>query len=89
MKITWDEPKRLANLEKHGIDFADLDASFLESAIALSAKPSTTGRERFRLIGEMNGVLIVAAIVSPLGTEAISVISLRPASKEERELYGS
>jgi uncharacterized DUF497 family protein len=86
MKITWDEPKRLANLEKHGID---LDASFLESAIALSAKPSTTGRERFRLIGEMNGVLIVAAIVSPLGTEAISVISLRPASKEERELYGS
>ena len=25
MKIVWDEPKRLANLDKHGLDFADLN----------------------------------------------------------------
>jgi len=24
MKVLWDEPKRLANLDKHGLDFADL-----------------------------------------------------------------
>jgi hypothetical protein len=23
MKIFWDEPKRLANLDKHGLDFRD------------------------------------------------------------------
>jgi uncharacterized DUF497 family protein len=25
MKILWDEPKRLANIKKHGLDFADLN----------------------------------------------------------------
>lgn len=35
MKYEWDEAKRLANLRKHGIDFADIpivfdgDVSFL------------------------------------------------------------
>ena len=24
MKIIWDEPKRQANIEKHGLDFADV-----------------------------------------------------------------
>lgn len=24
MKIVWDEPKRLANVERHGLDFQDL-----------------------------------------------------------------
>jgi uncharacterized protein len=29
MLIFWDEPKRLANIDKHGFDFAGLDeASF-------------------------------------------------------------
>jgi uncharacterized protein (DUF4415 family) len=28
MKIVWDEPKRLANLDKHGLDFADLNEAF-------------------------------------------------------------
>jgi uncharacterized DUF497 family protein len=28
VKIVWDEPKRLANLEKHGLDFADLDEAY-------------------------------------------------------------
>jgi len=28
MKIVWDEPKRLANIEKHGLDFAALDDEF-------------------------------------------------------------
>jgi uncharacterized DUF497 family protein len=29
MQIVWDEPKRLANLDKHGLDFADLNETFL------------------------------------------------------------
>jgi uncharacterized DUF497 family protein len=30
MKIVWDEPKRLANLDKHGLDFADLNETFFD-----------------------------------------------------------
>ncbi|WP_448952146.1 BrnT family toxin [Labrys neptuniae] len=88
MIITWDEPKRAANLVKHGLDFADVEEGFdFETALVLLAKPSKTGRQRLRMIGEMNGVLLVAMIVSPLGTEALSIVSLRPASDKERELY--
>jgi uncharacterized protein len=28
MRIVWDEPKRLANLAKHGLDFQELDHGF-------------------------------------------------------------
>ena len=35
MKIVWDEPKRLANLDKHGLDFADLNETFFDDALVL------------------------------------------------------
>ena len=44
MLIVWDEPKRKANLAKHGMDFADLDAEFLLDALVIPAKQ---GRVKF------------------------------------------
>ena len=41
MKIVWDEPKRLANLEKHGLDFRDLTEAFFASGLFV---PSKKGR---------------------------------------------
>ena len=38
MKIVWDEPKRLANLEKHGLDFADLTEVFFVRGYFLPSK---------------------------------------------------
>jgi uncharacterized DUF497 family protein len=35
LKIVWDEPKRLANLAKHGLDFADLNETFFDKALVL------------------------------------------------------
>jgi uncharacterized DUF497 family protein len=32
MKVVWDDPKRLTNLAKHGLDFADLDPDFFAAA---------------------------------------------------------
>jgi len=28
MRFVWDEPKRLSNLAKHGLDFADVENGF-------------------------------------------------------------
>jgi uncharacterized protein len=78
MKIVWDERKRLANLAKHNLDFADLDADFFaEAALA----PTDEGR--FVAIGEWAAIAITV-VFRPLGAEAISVISMRPASRKER-----
>jgi uncharacterized DUF497 family protein len=81
VKIVWDEPKRLANLAKHGLDFADLNETFFEKALVL---PSYG--KRWAGIGKnTRGVIVVVFIA--LGREAVSVISMRPASKSERKLY--
>lgn len=88
MTIVWDERKRQANLAKHGLDFVDFARAFdPDTAIVLTARPSRTGRRRLTLVGFWKGALLVAAIVSPLGSEGFSLVSLRPAGKKERALY--
>lgn len=79
MKIVWDEPKRLANLAKHGIDFADIGEGFFEDAMVREANYG-----RYAAIGRLNGV--IAVIFAVLGTEGLSIISARPASRKERKL---
>lgn len=80
MIIVWDEPKRLANLAKHGMDFAELDIEFFASALV---RPAKLGR--FQAIGRhADGTIVV--IFAILGAEAVSMISMRPASVAERRL---
>lgn len=79
MKIVWDEPKRLTNLKKHGLDFGSLTVEFFETSIISPAR-----QDRYLAVGELNGVLAIATVFRPLGSEAISVISMRRASKIER-----
>jgi hypothetical protein len=78
MRIVWDEAKRLTNLAKHGLDFADLDAGFFSEASFGRAD-----KGRFVAVGEWAGIAITV-VFRPLGAEAISVISMRPASRKER-----
>jgi uncharacterized protein len=78
MMIVWDEPKRQANLVKHGLDFADLDETFFDMALV---RPTRSGR--WRGVG-MSTHGVIAVIFFALGAEAISV---RPASRQERKLY--
>lgn len=86
MKIVWDEPKRRTNLATHGLDLADAELFDWDTALVVHGHAGETGRPRFRAIGWL-GQELVALVFSPLGTEAISVISLRRASRRERKLY--
>ncbi|THF59536.1 BrnT family toxin [Ollibium composti] len=79
MEIVWDERKRQRNIAKHGLDFADLSLDFLMTARVLPAM-----HDRLSAIGEFQGRLIIAVVFRPLGTEALAVISMRPASRKER-----
>lgn len=78
MRILWDEPKRLANIDKHGRDFAGLTMEFFAGALV---RPTRDGR--LQAIGRLEGGA-VSVIFRPLGREAISVISMRDASRRER-----
>ena len=37
MRFEWDENKRLANIRKHGFDFADVSSIFDSDTLTLSA----------------------------------------------------
>lgn len=81
MQIIWDEPKRLANLVKHGMDFADLDEVFFANALIAAAR-----KDRWRALGvNVNGV--IAVVFAKYGRQGVSVISMRPASVKERKLF--
>ncbi|MCI5040947.1 MAG: BrnT family toxin, partial [Donghicola eburneus] len=71
-----------SNIEKHGLDFAVLTEDFFENALI---EPSYAGRSI--AIGRVNGKLITVAVFRPLGSEALSVISLRAANSRERKRY--
>ena len=79
MQIVWDEPKRRQNIAKHGLDFASLTLEFFETASIDAAR-----QNRLLAVGELDGVAIVAVIFRPLGSEALSVIYMRRASRSER-----
>lgn len=80
MKIVWDEPKRRTTLAKHGFDFAGLTEEFFARAVSVPAKAG-----RFMAIGELGGT-VVAVVAARLGSEAISIVSMRRADRKERNL---
>jgi uncharacterized DUF497 family protein len=81
IRIVWDERKRQANLAKHGMDFADLDLEFFEEA---DIGPVRDGR--LLAIGRLQG--LIAVVFVTLGTEGLSIVSMRPASIRERRDRG-
>ncbi|TAL78161.1 MAG: hypothetical protein EPN75_11220 [Beijerinckiaceae bacterium] len=81
MEILWDEPKRQINLKARGMDFADVAEGFFENALIVSAKGN-----RYMAIGILDEE-IISVVFRPLGTEALSIISMRHASRKERNAY--
>ena len=69
----------MANISKHGMDFADIDIEFFATATILP-----TREKRLMAIGRIEEIA-VTVIFSRLGTEAISIVSMRPASDKERK----
>jgi uncharacterized DUF497 family protein len=58
-----------------------------ETAVVVPGHAGKGGQSRFRAIGWL-GDELVTLVFSPLGSEAIAVISLRPASRAERKQHG-
>lgn len=81
MQISFDEFKRQLNLTKHGLDFADLDVEYFAEAIVIPAKLG-----RFMAIGILSNDVIATVFVK-LGSQGLSIVSMRPASRKERKAY--
>ena len=86
MSYEWDEAKRLQNLEKHGIDFADAVGA-LEDERALSREDNRAlGEERFIVVG-MDYLGRILTVVCTFRGENARLISARRATAAESGAY--
>lgn len=83
-KFDWDGDKRLSNIEKHGIDFDDVDHVF-EDERSVNYPSSRDGEERFVLVGWLGNRLI--SVVHTLRGDTIRIISARAARPQEKALW--
>ena len=51
MAYEWDPAKNLANLAKHGVDFADAIAVFEDDLALTHPEPDSRGERRFLTLG--------------------------------------
>jgi uncharacterized DUF497 family protein len=85
MRFIWDEPKRQANLNKHGVDFIDAERVFVGPTFTFEDDREDYGEQRWVTLGLL-GVQVVV-IVHTETEEEIRVISMREADNHEQLLF--
>jgi uncharacterized DUF497 family protein len=85
MRFEWDEAKRLANIEKHGIDFADVPPMFAGDVFTIEDQRFEYDETRYITFGLLKFRVIVVAHTDE--GDVIRIISARKATKNEEKLY--
>jgi hypothetical protein len=86
VELEWDGRKAAANLQKHGVDFADA-ALVLEDDLALTLRdPDAHDEERWITMGQDPNQRVLVVIYTWRG-ERIRLISARKATSAERRRY--
>lgn len=84
MEFEFDPAKSASNLEKHGIDFAEVQALW-DDAVRAEIPARTADEPRWLVIGKIADRHWSAVITYREGR--VRIISARRARKEERALY--
>ena len=84
--LVWDEVKRSKNIQKHGFDFTDA-SEVMDSRYRMDVPVVRGGEARIQSFSYALGFLAVLTVVHTGRDGATRVISFRPASNKEREVY--
>ena len=85
MRFEWDEAKRLANIEKHGIDFADVPPLFDRDVFTIEDQRFDYDETRYITFGFLKFRVMVVAHTDD--GEIIRIISARKATQHEEQHY--
>lgn len=85
-ELVWDTAKRVSNLEKHGLDFAQAE-KVLNSPYRLDVETIRQGEKRILSFAYVLGYLAVLTLVHTKRGSVSRIISFRHASTLEREKY--
>ncbi len=86
MRFEWDEEKNQANIQKHGLDFADAAEMFDAPMLTALDDRQDYGEDRWIGIG-MTRSRIAVVVFTERGEDVIRIISMRKALKHERLRY--
>jgi uncharacterized DUF497 family protein len=81
----WDDQKRQANIEKHGIDFADIKPIFTNPIVEFIDNRRDYGEIRTILLGQIKG-RVLCVVYTQRGSIK-RIISARKANKREQRKY--
>ena len=84
MTYEWDEAKSRANLAKHTVSFEAIELFDWDTAVYRAS--DRDGESRTEAIGYIGSILFL--VVYTFRGENRRIISLRPASRKERETHG-
>jgi uncharacterized DUF497 family protein len=84
--FAFDRDKSAANQAKHGIDFEAAQALWLDE-VRLTLPSEYVAESRELVVGRIGDKLWTAAVT--YRDEAVRIISVRRARKDEEALYGS
>jgi uncharacterized DUF497 family protein len=84
-EFEWDENKRQANIEKHGIDFAKIAPIFTHPIIERVDNRHDYGETRMILLGIVDNRVI--CVVYTLRGFVCRIISARKANRNEQRTY--
>jgi len=85
IEFEWDEAKRLSNLDKHGIDFLDVEEVFDGDIVTVKDDRYGYSEQRFVTFGVLQG-RIVSVTYTDRG-DVVLLISVRRATKYEQRTY--
>lgn len=85
MRFEWDENKRRINLQRHGIDSADIWRVFAYETHTIIDDRFDYGEIRYLSLGLLFGEVIAVSYSET--NEIIRIISARKAEKYEQETY--
>lgn len=86
MRFEWHEEKRIANLAKHGLDFADAWEIFLGPVLTDADTREDYGEDRTIGVGFLRN-LVVAVVFTEPAPDTTRVISLRKALSHEQKRF--
>ncbi len=85
MELDWDEKKRIANLNKHKLDFMDVVHVMEGETVIFQDERRNYGEQRWIVYGKLNSYVV--SFVYTIRDNKMRIISMRKASRSERQEY--
>ena len=86
MSFEWDEEKNRANIQKHGLDFADAWEIFERPMLTALDTREDYGEDRWIGVGFLRERVVVV-VFAERSDDTLRIISLRKALKHERTRF--